>query len=614
MKLYRRLHVREQKVAPRNLYHSVLNEIVGITRSGPWDPDGLFMSADQYAENYLAYNLRRKEATPFGVASSTKIRAKNTLTGFLVREAVNRRINQTKTFGYSAFDGSFARHAPYGDYMVDTPVGLSILARAREIVHDIVGDCDLKSIAASSSFGNGASATMKRECSQRENKIVFGMSTTRPLFNILQDLLEYTPLLAMYRDTHKDVIYVNGKGKHTFPPDTLKIVSGAVFDTVPKDSKIDRVILKEPELNGFYQKGTGKVLREKLARYTRFSPNGMNLNTSGDLNASLAKAGSVDGHIATVDAERASDSLTLALYEFLFPQSWYDWFITVRSPYCLIKDRWHRLEMMSGMGNGFTFEAESIIFYAIGLACSERSSLPFAHLYVSIHGDDLTLPSDVFFECREAYKAAGVIVNVKKSFEHGPFRESCGGHFYNGLSVKPFYVKTQTGNDLGDWCWLANSLLLWLSERSDAYLHQRKGRLLLQILAFLRDYVSKGGSWHFNVPLSFSRRSGLFSGPPASNGRFWKVRCLVPKTDDEGNLDELGCYLTWLNTPVLTPSVLEWCFHKSHSSPRCSEDHEWKAELSVIERIRTVRNVNFWPALPPEISRLFGLIQEMVSG
>lgn len=612
MKLYRRLHVREKKVSPRNLYHSVLNEIVGITRSGHNDQDRLFLSADLYAENYLSYNLRRKEANPFGVASSAKVRAGKTLTGFLVREAVNKKINETKTFGYDPYNGTFVRHVPYGEYPCDTPIGYNVLARAREIVHDIVGDCNLKSIAASSSFGNGASATMKRECSQRENKIVFGMSTTRSLFNLLPDLLEHTPLLAMYRDTQKEVVHINSDGKHTFPPGTLKIVPGAVFDTVPKDSKVDRVILKEPELNGFYQKGTGKVLREKLASYTRFAPNGMDLNRSGDLNSELAKAGSVDGHIATVDAERASDSLSLALYEFLFPQSWYDWFLTVRSPFCSIKNRQHRLHMMSGMGNGFTFEAESIIFYAIGLACSERSLLPFAHLYVSIHGDDLTLPSDVFFDCVEAYKAAGIIVNKEKSFSDGPFRESCGGHFFNGKSVKPFYVKTQTGNDLGDWCWLANSLLLWLSERSDEYLRQRKGRLLLEILAFLREYVTSESNWHLKVPYTFSRRSGLFSNAPDSTGRFWKVRMLVPRTDEEGNLDELGCYLTWLNTPVLTPTPLEWCLHKRHSSPRKSEDHEWAAELSVIERLRTVRNVNFWPALPPEVSRLFGLLKEMI--
>ena len=180
-----------------------------------------------------------------------------------------------------------------------------------------------------------------------------------------------------------------------------------------------------------------------------------------------------------------------------------------RSPCAIIEGRLTPLHMMSGMGNGYTFEAESVIFYAIGLACAERSKLPFAERVVSIHGDDLIVPADVREEVLLAYHAAGVVVNAEKSFFDGPFRESCGGHYWNGFDVKPFYLKKQDGKSRGDWFWLANSLLIWLNSRSDDWRGSTQGRALIGLLKYLNWYAASGEPLAWRVPVDYSRRASL---------------------------------------------------------------------------------------------------------
>jgi hypothetical protein len=54
-------------------------------------------------------------------------------------------------------------------------------------------------------------------------------------------------------------------------------------------------------------------------------------------------------------------------------------------------------------------------------------------------------------------------VNEKKSFASGPFRESCGGHYYNGYSVKPFYIRKPL-NSLSRIIWLLNALRAWAAD------------------------------------------------------------------------------------------------------------------------------------------------------
>jgi hypothetical protein len=109
------------------------------------------------------------------------------------------------------------------------------------------------------------------------------------------------------------------------------------------------------------------------------------------------------------------------------------------------------LEKFSSMGNGYTFEMESLIFYALAKATilfnhHDRVILDPALFNnddrkILVFGDDVIMPSskaDVFIEVCEYL---GMTVNRGKSFFSGPFRESCGGDYFNGIAIRPFYIK-----------------------------------------------------------------------------------------------------------------------------------------------------------------------------
>jgi hypothetical protein len=85
------------------------------------------------------------------------------------------------------------------------------------------------------------------------------------------------------------------------------------------------------------------------------------------------------------------------------------------------------------MGNGFTFELESLIFFAIA-SCSCDAGI------VSVYGDDIIVPSQYATDVMKNLEMCGFSLNWDKSFIDGPFRESCGGDYFEGFDIRPVYV------------------------------------------------------------------------------------------------------------------------------------------------------------------------------
>lgn len=136
---------------------------------------------------------------------------------------------------------------------------------------------------------------------------------------------------------------------------------GNKVTTVPKNSKTDRVIAIEPLMNMYVQKGIGGAIRHSLRSV------GINLNDQTS-NQRLAREGSLQGKLATVDLSSASDSVSLLLVEELLPPDWVAAIKLCRSPCGVLPDgSVINYQKVSSMGNGFTFELESLIFWA---ACS----------------------------------------------------------------------------------------------------------------------------------------------------------------------------------------------------------------------------------------------------
>lgn len=230
----------------------------------------------------------------------------------------------------------------------------------------------------------------------------------------------------------------------------IHFCSGNRFTTVPKDSEKDRGICVEPSINLFYQLGMGRVMRRRLKEVL-----GIDLDYAQDIHRDLAQAASIDGVQATLDLSNASDLISYNLVKLCVPHSWFQFLDSVRSPTTLIDGKTLRLEKFSSMGNGFTFELETILFLAIAVTASGGTVNDLKNCRT--FGDDILCDTSNAESVVAALRFCGLKINTRKSFSSGPFRESCGGDYFNGSNVRAFNLK-DIPHEPNDWIALANGL------------------------------------------------------------------------------------------------------------------------------------------------------------
>jgi len=219
------------------------------------------------------------------------------------------------------------------------------------------------------------------------------------------------------------------------------LVPGNKLDFVPKTAKTDRTIAVEPALNQFVQSGLGGVIRRRLRRYrTEMGDLMVNLNDQG-WNQSLALTGSRDGTIATIDLASASDTVSTELVREVLPPDWFRFLDIARCRRTRSPDgTWNECEKFSSMGNGFTFELESLIFAATVAAVQRANGrVPF----FGVFGDDIAMPTEDAERVVEVLSWLGFDTNVDKTFIDGAFRESCGCDYVFGQAVRPHFIKSE---------------------------------------------------------------------------------------------------------------------------------------------------------------------------
>jgi hypothetical protein len=230
----------------------------------------------------------------------------------------------------------------------------------------------------------------------------------------------------------------------------VDIVEGNRLSFVPKNDKTSRVICIEPSLNVLFQKGICEILTRRINRYF-----GIDLSNQPDINRDMAKSGSVGDHLSTIDLSAASDSVSIGMIRKFLPRSICSWLEITRSPFVnLPNGECHELHMISSMGNAFTFPLETIIFSCIVSACYQAGGIPLRKNKVSkklgtlspgnfaVFGDDIIVDSRVYRKVIRLLQLLGFQANADKSFKEGPFRESCGGDFFNGSPVRGIYIKS----------------------------------------------------------------------------------------------------------------------------------------------------------------------------
>jgi len=218
-----------------------------------------------------------------------------------------------------------------------------------------------------------------------------------------------------------------------------RLVKGSRLSVVPKNDSIGRVICTEPLANMMAQKAIGAHLEQVLERRL-----GICLEKQPDVNRVLAQRGSIDGSFGTIDLESASDTISLTLCKRILPTGLYNALLRARSPYTRLLDgRWVKLEMISSMGNGFTFPLQTIIFSAVISVAYDSIYGMYPHKgRIFVFGDDMVVRREAYDRVVDLLGLCGFFVNGLKSFSSGPFRESCGGDFYEGTSVRAVYIQT----------------------------------------------------------------------------------------------------------------------------------------------------------------------------
>jgi hypothetical protein len=174
------------------------------------------------------------------------------------------------------------------------------------------------------------------------------------------------------------------------------------------------------------------------------------------VNQELARV-AVQQNLATIDLSSASDSITRQLVINLLPFEWWSLLDDLRVKTTIVNGQIHELEMFSTMGNGFTFELESLLFYAVTRVVCWRSGVKGR---ISVFGDDIIAPTAIVRRLKRVFDYLGFQMNPKKTHSTGYFRESCGKHYYRGFDVTPFYIRRAVST-LPDLISLLNKVLEW---------------------------------------------------------------------------------------------------------------------------------------------------------
>jgi hypothetical protein len=240
-------------------------------------------------------------------------------------------------------------------------------------------------------------------------------------------------------------------GAHVVPSNRLSFVS--------KNDKESRTICTEPTLNTMFQLGFGHVLEQRLLRLF-----GISLSDQQFKNRALARLGSITDGLSTIDLSSASDSISLAMLREFLPRSFMEMLEFSRCATSEVPNMGTlELNMVSTMGNGFTFPLQTVLFSCVVASCMSVKGIPWqrpsnfltqdgwktkrmvgagSDESWGVFGDDIICPRSVTEDVISTLNILGFSVNRDKTFFEGPFRESCGHDFFEGVMIRGVYVKT----------------------------------------------------------------------------------------------------------------------------------------------------------------------------
>lgn len=305
-----------------------------------------------------------------------------------------------------------------------------ILHSARQWCAKILGSCTYSNLG----FSPGASTALKGKEAHILGKLrTPPHSTHRAWSHVIEAVLADMPHYAL-------ACGLLERDRTSVKLDASKVLvhDSNVFESVPKDWRSDRGICIEPPGNMLLQKGYGAQIRDRLRLF------GYDLETLQEKHGELARVSSLTDSYSTIDLASASDTVSREFVREVLPNDWYNALDILRCQRTTIKSNYGPStvisnEKFSSMGNGFTFELETLLFLCIGLAVREIHGSP--GMALSVYGDDIIIDKRLSNELITQLTFLGLSVNSDKTFIEGPFKESCGYDYLNGLSVRPVFIK-----------------------------------------------------------------------------------------------------------------------------------------------------------------------------
>lgn len=404
---------------PRKQLESLRNGDFLSVVSAEVDPS-TFTDAGEFADAYLAAELMSKFPDWELGIDKTAVAYQKFIDSEELCAATNLRFVERRSY----VNGLYSPYTPE-----------SIISVAREKIRRVLGPFSWDLAERHFGFGPGATSNVRSRFGDAYFKYKAKPWTTRGNAVLAHTCISRVPAWFDH------VAHLCGETRQGMLdlPVSLQIekmfqfTDGNSVITVPKNAKTERVIAIEPTMNGYVQHGIGGLIRSRLRRV------GIDLNDQSR-NQELALEGSRTGLLATIDLSSASDTISLEVCRELLPDDWFSAIKQARSPVGVLPDGTRLVyQKVSSMGCGFTFELESLLFWAL---CSSVAShfMPIDRR-LSVYGDDIIVPTSISHQVIWILNYCGFTCNMKKTFVTGAFRESCGKHYFRGVDVSPIYIR-----------------------------------------------------------------------------------------------------------------------------------------------------------------------------
>jgi hypothetical protein len=331
----------------------------------------------------------------------------------------------------------------------------SVLGEVSVMLYNVFSDSAssfcFKNIAHFLRVGPGASSDIRGRFGTFWKLMQGNISFSSVLvYQVYRACTHVSPLTHVAERTRREMY-----GRHDF------LNSLAQFLSVPKTNEKNRGICKQPSGNMVLQLATHEILVRTLRRWFD-----CDLENQQELNRNLAMLGSLEKFSmttrtwewCTLDLSEASNFPSI-IVKFLFPVQVVQWLALIRSTYIRVGKNTYEKHMLSTMGNGFTFSLMTLLLSAIVKVLYSFADLPEYDTFSNPHslgnkgekiktwavyGDDIIVDRRVYGPLIKVLSSLGFIVNDKKSFSQGPFRESCGGDYYHGYDVRPVFCQDLT--------------------------------------------------------------------------------------------------------------------------------------------------------------------------